>query len=44
MGFFEGFAEALASAVDDIRHNVVEIPTYGGQVTGNIELPDQRQP
>lgn len=39
MGFFDGFAEGLAAAVDDIRHNVVEIPTYGREVTGSIELP-----
>lgn len=42
MGFFDGFAEGLASAIDDIRHNVVEIPTYGREVTGNIELPQQQ--
>lgn len=43
MGFFSGFAEALAAAVDDIRHNVVEIPTYGREVTGNIELREPAQ-
>jgi len=41
MGFFDGFAEGLASAVDDIRHKVVEEPMYGREVTGNIELPQQ---
>jgi hypothetical protein len=35
MGFWDG----LASAMDDIRHNVVEIPMYGREVTGSIELP-----
>ena len=39
MGIFDGFAEGLASAIDDIRHNVVEIPTYGREITGSIELP-----
>lgn len=39
MGIFDGFAEGLASAIDDIRHNVVEVPMYGREVTGNIELP-----
>ena len=43
MGFFDGFAEGLASAIDDIRHNVVEIPMYGREVTGNIELPQQQE-
>lgn len=43
MGFFDGFAEALAAAVDDIRHNVVEIPAYGREVTGNIELREPAQ-
>ena len=44
MGFFDGFAEGLASAIDDIRHNVVEIPVYGREVTGNIELPQVEAP
>ncbi len=44
MGFFDGFAEGLASAIDDIRHNVVEIPMYGREVTGNIELPQVEAP
>ncbi len=35
MSFWDG----LASAMDDIRHKVVEEPTYGREVTGNIELP-----
>lgn len=39
MGIFDGFAEGLASAIDDIRHKVVEEPMYGREVTGNIELP-----
>jgi len=25
--------------MDDVRHKVVEEPTYGREVTGNIELP-----
>jgi hypothetical protein len=37
MGFWNG----LTSAMDDIRHKVVEEPTYGREVTGNIELPQQ---
>ena len=44
MGFFDGFAEGLASAIDDIRHNVVEVPMYGREVTGNIELPQVEAP
>lgn len=44
MGFFDGFAEGLASAIDDIRHQVVEQPMYGQQTTGNIELPQQQEP
>ena len=35
MSFWDG----LASAMDDVRHKVVEEPTYGREVTGNIELP-----
>lgn len=44
MGFLDGFAEGLASAIDDIRHQVVEQPMYGQQTTGNIELPQQQEP
>lgn len=44
MGFFDGFAEGLASAVDDIRHKVVEEPMYGRETTGDIELPQQQEP
>ena len=44
MGFFDGFAEGLASAIDDIRHNVIEVPMYGREVTGNIELPQVEAP
>ena len=33
MSFWDG----LASAMDDVRHKVVEEPTYGREVTGNIE-------
>jgi len=40
MGFWNG----LTSAMDDIRHKVVEEPTYGREVTGNIELPQQEPP
>lgn len=36
--------DGLASAMDDIRHKVVEEPTYGREVTGNIELPQQEPP
>ncbi len=44
MGFFDGFAEGLTSAIDDIRHKVVEEPMYGRETTGNIELPQQQEP
>lgn len=44
MGIFDGFAEGLASAIDDIRHKVVEEPMYGREVTGNIELPQVQTP
>lgn len=44
MGFWDGFAEGLASAIDDIRHKVVEEPMYGRETTGNIELPQQEPP
>lgn len=44
MGIFDGFAEGLASAIDDIRHQVVEQPMYGQQTTGNIELPQVEAP
>jgi len=37
MGFWKG----LTSAMDDIRHNVVEQPMYGKNVTNDIELPQQ---
>jgi len=40
MGFWDGLAEVL----DDIRHNVVEVPMYGREVTGNIELPQVEAP
>lgn len=44
MGFFSGFAEGLASAIDDIRHQVVEQGYFGQQTTGNIELPQAQAP
>ena len=44
MGFFDGFAEGLASAIDDIRHQVIEQPWFGQQTTGNIELPQVETP
>lgn len=44
MGIFDGFAEGLASAIDDIRHQVIEQPMYGQQTTGNIELPQVQAP
>lgn len=44
MGIFDGFAQGLASAIDDIRHQVVEQPMYGQQTTGNIELPQVEAP
>lgn len=40
MGFWKG----LTSAMDDVRHNVVEQPMYGKNVTGDIELPQQEPP
>lgn len=39
MGFFDGFAEGLADAVDDIRHKVVEEGMYGRETTDDIKLP-----
>lgn len=39
MGFWDG----LASAMDDIRHEV-EIAAYGRETTGNIELPQVEAP
>ena len=44
MGIFDGFAEGLASAIDDIRHQVIEQPWFGQQTTGNIELPQVEAP
>jgi hypothetical protein len=44
MGFFSGFAEGLSSAIDDIRHTVVEQAYFGQQTTGNIELPQVEAP
>lgn len=44
MGFFDGFAEGLASAIDDIRHKVVEEPMYGRETTDNLSLPQQQEP
>lgn len=38
MGFWDGLAEAM----DDIRHNVVEVPMYGREVTNDIQLPQQQ--
>ena len=43
-GFFNGFAEGLAGAIDDIRHQVVEQAWFGQQTTGNIELPQVQAP
>ena len=40
MGFWNG----LTSAMDDLRHNLVEQPMYGKNVTGDIELPQQEPP
>ena len=44
MGLFDGFAEGLTSAIDDVRHNVVEQGWFGQQTTGNIELPQAEAP
>ena len=44
MGIFDGFAEGLASAIDDIRHTVVEQGYFGQQTSGNIELPQVEAP
>jgi hypothetical protein len=44
MGIFDGFAEGLAGAIDDIRHQVVEEGYFGRQTTGNIELPQVETP
>lgn len=43
MGFFDGFAEGLASAVDDIR-NEFETAVYGRPTTDAIELPQAEAP
>lgn len=43
MGFFDGFAEGLAGAVDDIRHEV-ERAAYGRETTDDIQLPQQQEP
>lgn len=43
MGIFDGFAEGLAAAVDDIRHTY-EQSVWGQQTTGNIELPQVEAP
>jgi len=43
MGFFDGFAEGLASAVDDIRHTY-EQSVWGQQTTGDIQLPQVEAP
>ena len=44
MGIFDGFAQGLASAIDDIRHQVVEQGYFGQQTSGNIELPQVQAP
>lgn len=44
MGILDGFAEGLASAIDDIRNQVVEQPWFGQQTTGSIELPQVDAP
>lgn len=36
--FSDQVARGVASAVDDIRHKVVEEPWYGRETTGSIEL------
>lgn len=38
MGIFDGFAEGLASAIDDVRHEF-EIAAYGRQTTDDLVLP-----
>lgn len=43
MGIFEGFAEGLASAVDNIR-NEFETAVYGRPTTDAIELPQAEAP
>ena len=44
MGIFDGFAEGLAGAIDDIRHQVVEEGYFGRQTTGDISLPQVEAP
>lgn len=38
MGIFDGFAEGLASAIDDVRHEF-ETAVYGRQTTDDLVLP-----
>lgn len=38
MGIFDGLAEGLASAIDDVRHEF-EIAAYGRQTTDDLVLP-----
>jgi len=43
MGFWDELTQGLASAADDIRHQVVEQGYFGQQTTGDIELPQQQE-
>ncbi len=43
MGFFDGFAEGIASAVDNIRHEF-ENSAYGRQTTDDLVLPQVQAP
>lgn len=40
MSFWDELTQAIANAADDIRHQVVEEPYFGRQVTGDIELKE----
>lgn len=43
MGIFDGFAEGLASAIDDIR-NEFETAVYGRPTTDDLVLPQAEAP
>lgn len=43
MGFFDGLAEGIASAVDNIRGEF-ETAVYGRQTTDDIQLPQAEAP
>lgn len=44
MSFWDELTQGIANAADDIRHQVVEEPYFGRQVTGDIELKESEPP